>query len=72
MMLTFSTTCEVHFAGWSPTGFTADFSLMRSKENDGTDSNVNSGVLDSDTPQSTPRIFKSIPATPMSSQRLPT
>lgn len=38
--------------------FTADLSVMRTVENDGTDSNVNAGVTDFDTPNSTPNILQ--------------
>ncbi|MDX1403397.1 MAG: TonB-dependent receptor [Woeseiaceae bacterium] len=38
--------------------FTADFSVMRTVENDGSDSNVPSGVSDFDTPNSTPNILQ--------------
>ncbi|MBT7951367.1 MAG: TonB-dependent receptor [Gammaproteobacteria bacterium] len=40
---------------------TADLSYMRTIENDGTDSNINSGVLDIDTPGSTPSIIQPDP-----------
>lgn len=43
---------------------TADFSIMRTKEDDGTDSNVNSGVMDSDTAGSTPTILQIDPSNP--------
>ena len=49
---------------WLPTKrVTADLSLTRSEENGGTDSSVNTGVLDSDTPQSTPSILQADPRT---------
>jgi len=38
--------------------WTADLSVMRTVENDGTDSNVNAGVMDFDTPNSTPSILQ--------------
>lgn len=38
--------------------FTADLSVMRTVENDGTDSNINSGVMDFDTPNSSPNILQ--------------
>jgi iron complex outermembrane receptor protein len=38
--------------------FTADLSVMHSDEDDGTDSNVNSGISDFDTPNSTPNILQ--------------
>ena len=42
-------------ARWEATeAFTADVSFMRAVENDGTDTNVNSGIMDFDTPNSTP------------------
>ena len=44
--------------------FTADFSVMRTVENDGTDSNVNTGVLDFDTPGSTPSLLQPDPDVP--------
>lgn len=43
---------------------TADLSVMRTQEDDGTDSNVNSGILDSDTPGSTPTILQVDPSNP--------
>ncbi len=46
-------------ARWVPNEqFTADLSVMRTIENDGTDSNVNTGVMDFDTPNSTPSILQ--------------
>jgi len=42
--------------------FTADLSVMYTEENDGTDSNVNSGISDFDTPGSTPSIIQLDPA----------
>lgn len=46
-------------ARWVPSEqFTADFSVMRTVENDGTDSNVNTGISDFDTPGSTPTILQ--------------
>ncbi|MEJ8567940.1 TonB-dependent receptor domain-containing protein [Elongatibacter sediminis] len=51
-------------ARWLATDdFTADLSVMRTIENDGTDSNVNSGVLDFNTPRSTPNILPVDPLT---------
>ena len=42
-------------ARWEATeAFTADVSFMRTVENDGTDTNVNTGIMDFDTPNSTP------------------
>ena len=49
-------------ARWEATeAFTADVSFMRTVENDGTDTNVNSGIMDFDTPNSTPWL---LPVTP--------
>ena len=49
-------------ARWLATdAFTADVSFMRTIENDGTDTNVNSGVMDFDTPNSTPNILPVAP-----------
>ncbi len=46
-------------ARWVPNEqFTADLSVMRTVENDGTDSNVNTGIMDFDTPNSTPNILQ--------------
>jgi iron complex outermembrane recepter protein len=41
--------------------FTIDFSAMRTRSNDGAAATVNSGVLDSDTPESTPNVLPIIP-----------
>lgn len=40
---------------------TADLSFMRTEENDGTDTNVNSGIMDFDTPNSTPNVLPTSP-----------
>jgi len=48
---------------WVPTDrFSADFSAMRTVENDGTDSNINTGVLDLDTPNTIPFVLQTTPA----------
>ena len=49
-------------ARWLMTdAFTADVSFMRTVENDGTDTNVNSGIMDFDTPNSTPWLLPVAP-----------
>lgn len=49
-------------ARWEATeAFTADVSFMRSVENDGTDTNVNTGIMDFDTPNSTPNLLPTSP-----------
>ena len=49
-------------ARWEATeAFTADVSFMRTVENDGTDTNVNSGIMDFDTPNSTPWLLPIAP-----------
>ena len=49
-------------ARWEATeAFTADVSFMRSVENDGTDTNVNTGIMDFDTPNSTPFVLPTAP-----------
>ncbi len=49
-------------ARWEATeAFTADVSFMRTVENDGTDTNVNSGIMDFDTPNSTPFVLPTSP-----------